>query len=57
LGKIILEMKEQTSSPSQRTTKEWPEKKVKESQLAKVIAPPQSVKGEDWVVLQPKNPL
>jgi hypothetical protein len=57
LGKIVLETKQQIGSPSQRTTKTWLEKKVKESQLAKVIAPPQSVEGEDWVVLQPKTSL
>jgi hypothetical protein len=27
---------------------------VKESPLAGVIAPPQSVEGEDWIVLQPR---
>jgi hypothetical protein len=26
---------------------------VKESPLVGVIAPPQSVEGEDWIVLQP----
>ncbi len=53
MGKIVLEMKEQIGSPSQKTTQAWLEKKVKESQLPKVIAPLQNVECEDWVVLQP----
>jgi len=62
-GKIALETMDQTNSPSQRTTKRQLEKKVKklplvdamkvkESPLAGALAPPQSVEGEDWIVLQ-----
>jgi hypothetical protein len=56
-GKIALETMDQTDSPSKRTTKQQLEKKVKESPLASAIAPPQSVKDEDWIVLQPRASL
>jgi hypothetical protein len=56
-GKIVLETMDQTDSPSQRTTKQRLEKKVKESPLASAITPPQSVKGEDWSFLQPKTSI
>jgi hypothetical protein len=67
-GKITLETMDQTNSPSQRTTKRQLEKKVKElplvdvmkvkeSPLASALAPPQSVEGEDWIVLQPRTSL